>query len=149
MSSPSERPAALSPLKQALLALEEMEAKLAAADGAKAEPIAIVGMGCRLPGGASDPDSFWKLLSEGADVVGEIPVDRWDADAYYDPLQWIWRTLRGRGRGSASRVELPVLQGSAPPPHGDAPPPPGDAPPPHSDAPLPPGDAPSPGEDPD
>ena len=44
-----------------------------------------------------------------------IPLKERVADAYYDPLQWAWRKLRG-GDGSAARVELPVLQGSPPPP---------------------------------
>ncbi|WP_438010612.1 type I polyketide synthase [Sorangium sp. So ce321] len=49
------------------------------------EPIAIVGIGCRLPGGAGDPASFWRLLAERGDAVREIPADRWDVDAFYDP----------------------------------------------------------------
>ncbi|WP_437760870.1 SDR family NAD(P)-dependent oxidoreductase [Sorangium sp. So ce1389] len=49
------------------------------------EPIAIVGMGCRFPGGADDPDAFWRLLEGGRDAVTEVPEDRWDIDAYYDP----------------------------------------------------------------
>ncbi|MGH8570944.1 MAG: type I polyketide synthase, partial [Gammaproteobacteria bacterium] len=49
------------------------------------EPIAIVGMACRFPGGADDPDRFWQLLAEGRDAIRRIPAERWDADAYYDP----------------------------------------------------------------
>ena len=49
------------------------------------EPIAIVGVGCRLPGGASGPEAFWNRLREGFDAIREIPADRWDIDAYYDP----------------------------------------------------------------
>ncbi|MET0151686.1 MAG: beta-ketoacyl synthase N-terminal-like domain-containing protein, partial [Candidatus Binatia bacterium] len=49
------------------------------------EPIAIIGVGCRFPGGASGPDAFWRLLSDGVDAVREVPADRWNADAYYDP----------------------------------------------------------------
>ena len=56
----------------------------ASAEGGR-EPIAVVGMGCRFPGGADDPQSYWELLSRGVDAVGEIPRSRWDADAYYDP----------------------------------------------------------------
>ena len=48
------------------------------------EPIAIVGMACRVPG-ARDPESFWELLSRGADVIREIPEDRFDINEYYDP----------------------------------------------------------------
>jgi myxalamid-type polyketide synthase MxaE and MxaD len=47
-------------------------------------PVAIVGIGCRVPG-ADGPERFWQLLSEGVDAVSEVPADRWDADAFYDP----------------------------------------------------------------
>src|SRR5262245_22331953 len=43
------------------------------------EPIAIVGAGLRLPGGANDPDSFWRLLEQGVDAIVDVPPDRWDA----------------------------------------------------------------------
>ncbi|MFE7134699.1 type I polyketide synthase, partial [Streptomyces sp. NPDC057638] len=53
---------------------------------AAAEPVAIVGMGLRLPGGVSDGEGFWELLSEGRDVVGEFPADRgWDLERLFDP----------------------------------------------------------------
>ncbi len=74
----------LSPLKQAFLALEEMQEKLDALENARTEPIAIVGIGCRFPGGANNPDLFWDLLRNGGDAVSEIPSDRWNVDAYYD-----------------------------------------------------------------
>ena len=48
------------------------------------EPIAIVGMGARFPGGVVDSKSFWEMLSNGVDGVTEIPKERWDVDAYYD-----------------------------------------------------------------
>ncbi|SPE63392.1 Erythronolide synthase, modules 1 and 2 [Streptomyces netropsis] len=50
------------------------------------EPIAIVGMSCRYPGGAHTPEDLWRLLVDGADVISEFPADRgWDADALFDP----------------------------------------------------------------
>ncbi|MGH8908049.1 MAG: type I polyketide synthase [Egibacteraceae bacterium] len=49
------------------------------------EPIAVIGIGCRLPGGASSPEAFWRLLVDRVDTVTEIPEDRWDAAAYYHP----------------------------------------------------------------
>lgn len=48
-------------------------------------PIAVIGMGCRLPGGIDSPDTFWEALLRGDDLVTEVPSDRWDADEYYDP----------------------------------------------------------------
>ena len=49
------------------------------------EPIAITGMACRFPGGATTPEAFWQLLSNGLTAITEIPTDRFDIDAYYDP----------------------------------------------------------------
>ncbi|MDP7702942.1 type I polyketide synthase [Mycobacterium sp. TY815] len=52
---------------------------------AVAEPIAVVGIGCRFPGGVTGPDSFWDLLVEGRDAISPVPADRWDAEAFFDP----------------------------------------------------------------
>ncbi|MCR9142859.1 MAG: type I polyketide synthase [bacterium] len=69
-----------SPVKQALFAIKELKAKLEIAERSKGEAIAIVGMSCRIPGGASSAEEFWKLLVSGTDAVGEIPADRWNVD---------------------------------------------------------------------
>ncbi len=49
------------------------------------EPIAIIGIGCRFPGGADNPEKFWKLLTEGADAIVDIPADRWNIERFYHP----------------------------------------------------------------
>src|SRR5262249_44866476 len=49
------------------------------------EPIAIVGIGCRFPGGVKNPDDLWKLLTNGVDAVTEVPKDRWNLAALYHP----------------------------------------------------------------
>ncbi|HEV2148294.1 MAG TPA: polyketide synthase, partial [Longimicrobiaceae bacterium] len=72
-------------LRQALGTIQRLRARAEAAERAAAEPIAIVGMGCRFPGGADSPAAFWRLLRDGVDAVTEVPPDRWDADAHYDP----------------------------------------------------------------
>jgi acyl transferase domain-containing protein/NADPH:quinone reductase-like Zn-dependent oxidoreductase/acyl carrier protein/SAM-dependent methyltransferase len=46
--------------------------------------IAIIGIGCRFPGGINDTESLWKLLIEGREAVGEVPKDRWNVERYYD-----------------------------------------------------------------
>ena len=48
-------------------------------------PIAVIGMACRLPGGVDSPERLWEALLRGDDLITEIPLDRWDADEYYDP----------------------------------------------------------------
>ncbi len=83
--SSATAPKTVTPLKQAFLALEDAEARLAAKLYADREPIAVVGMGCRVPGGGEDPASFWRLMHEGVDAIAPVPADRWDHDALYDP----------------------------------------------------------------
>lgn len=48
------------------------------------DPIAIIGIGCRFPGGVDSPGSFWELLKSGADGIIEVPSDRWDINRFYD-----------------------------------------------------------------
>ncbi|MBD2342289.1 SDR family NAD(P)-dependent oxidoreductase [Calothrix sp. FACHB-156] len=71
--------------QQVLQTIKEMRTRLEAVNKEKTEPIAIIGLGCRFPGNANDPDSFWNLLHKGIDAVTEVPPGRWDVDAYYDP----------------------------------------------------------------
>lgn len=74
----------LSPLQRAFLALEQTRARLAVAEGAAREPVAIIGVGFRVPG-ADDSHSFWEGLLAGRDAIGPIPPDRWNVEALYDP----------------------------------------------------------------
>ena len=82
MSGLTSRLTRMSPVKLALAA-SEMRART---DIVNAEPLAIIGAGCRFPGGADGPDSFWRLLRDGIDAISEVPGDRWDVDAFYDPV---------------------------------------------------------------
>ena len=84
MTSLAERAAQMSPKAREVLARELVRAGTAFPTEV-AEPVAVVGIGCRLPGNVSGPESFWQLLVDGRDAVSEVPADRWDADAFYDP----------------------------------------------------------------
>ena len=70
--------------KLALLTMD-LKSKLETIEHAREEPIAVVGLACRFPGNANNLESFWKLLREGVDAITEVPSNRWDIDAYYDP----------------------------------------------------------------
>lgn len=72
-------------MRRTLVAFKDLRAKLAEAERVRTEPIAIVGMGCRFPGGSATPAAYWQLLQEGRDAVSEVPPERWDIETYYDP----------------------------------------------------------------
>jgi acyl transferase domain-containing protein/NADPH:quinone reductase-like Zn-dependent oxidoreductase/acyl carrier protein len=71
-------------LNEALVALERMQKKLAVAEAAAREPVAVVGMGCRWPGHCDTPEAFWNMLRDGTDALVEVPPERWAIDDYYD-----------------------------------------------------------------
>jgi acyl transferase domain-containing protein len=60
-----------------------LTARLEIAEKSDTEPIAVVGMACRLPGGVDTPAQYWQFLKDGGNGVIRVPADRWDADAYY------------------------------------------------------------------
>ncbi|NDJ22176.1 acyltransferase domain-containing protein [Nostoc sp. B(2019)] len=68
------------------------------------EPIAIIGIGCRFPG-ADNLESFWDLLRSGGDAITEVPSDRWDIDAFYDPNPGIPGKMSTRWGGFLNQVD--------------------------------------------
>ncbi|NEQ49337.1 MAG: type I polyketide synthase [Leptolyngbya sp. SIO3F4] len=91
--------------QRVLLALKEARAKLEANERSQNEAIAIVGMGCRLPGGANDPTSLWQLLIDGKDAITEVPADRWNVDEYYDPDVTVPGKMYARHGGFLTQVD--------------------------------------------
>lgn len=85
MNGPEDASGHATLLKDALLELRRLQAELDAFEQQRFEPIAIIGMGCRFPGAARDPESFWRLLNEGHDAIADLPTGRWDAALYDDP----------------------------------------------------------------
>jgi acyl transferase domain-containing protein len=70
-------------ITEALHKIDELSARLEIAEKGDTEPIAVVGMGCRFPGGVNNPAQYWQLLQDGRSGIVRVPPERWDADAYY------------------------------------------------------------------
>lgn len=93
MIDPGQSRESLSPLKLAFLKLQEAEARIRQLEAAVAEPIAVVGIGCRIPGAEEGPDSYWRMIREGRCAVAAV--------------------LEQRLRSLSSPVELPESARSA------------------------------------
>ncbi|HEY0068878.1 MAG TPA: beta-ketoacyl synthase N-terminal-like domain-containing protein, partial [Chloroflexia bacterium] len=65
--------------------VQQVRSRVAGIDLLNTEPVAVVGMGCRFPGGADNPEAFWRLLRDGVDAITEVPPTRWSLDDLYDP----------------------------------------------------------------
>ncbi|WP_409426234.1 SDR family NAD(P)-dependent oxidoreductase [Mycobacterium sp. SMC-11] len=84
---------------EALRKIDDLTARLAVAEAGDTEPIAVVGVGCRLPGGVDGPAALWRLLcDEGSGIVG-VPADRWDADAFFSSDHSVPGTICSREGG--------------------------------------------------
>ncbi|AUX29756.1 polyketide synthase [Sorangium cellulosum] len=71
-------------LQRAMAAIALLERRMAELEASRTQPIAIVSMACRLPGGVATPEDYWRLLAEGKDAIDGFP-SRWESFSVYDP----------------------------------------------------------------
>jgi acyl transferase domain-containing protein/acyl carrier protein/predicted O-methyltransferase YrrM len=71
--------------KRLALLADELQRRVEALEAAQHAPVAIVGIGCRFPGGVDTPERFWDLLQGGVDAITEVPAERWNIADYYHP----------------------------------------------------------------
>ncbi|HEY1807680.1 MAG TPA: polyketide synthase, partial [Acidobacteriaceae bacterium] len=81
-SAPAASVGGLSPVKQALVEIRRLRAELDQVRRGQREPIAVIGMALRLPGGVRSPERLWEALASGEDLIGTIPEERWHAEAW-------------------------------------------------------------------
>ncbi len=89
-------------ITEALHKIDDLTARLEIAEKAKTEPIAVVGMGCRFPGGVNNPEQFWDLLYTGRSGIVRVPAERWDADAFFTDDHTVPGTICSREGGFLS-----------------------------------------------
>lgn len=89
-------------ITEALRKIDDLTARLAVAEQSSTEPIAVVGMGCRFPGGVNNPEQFWELLRDGRSGIGRVPAERWDADAFFTDDHTVPGTICSRDGGFLS-----------------------------------------------
>lgn len=70
-------------IKKSLLEIRSLKSKLQDLEAKRDEPLAIVGMGCRFPGGVTTAEEFWQLLVSGKEPRSEVPSSRWDIESFY------------------------------------------------------------------
>ena len=103
------------PPQRVMLLAAQLQSRLDALENQRVEPIAIVGMSCRFPGGADSPEAFWELLHNGVDAISEVPSDRWNLNEVYwltvEATNGLRMTTRAVTPGGATATQTAVEKG--------------------------------------
>src|SRR2546429_8516742 len=92
-------------LKRVTLDLRAARRRLREVEERQSEPVAIVGMACRFPGGIRSPEDLWRLVESGGEAIGGLPTGRgWDLEALYEPDPGRARTRYGGVGGVLARA---------------------------------------------
>ena len=89
-------------ITDALRKIDDLSSRLEIAEKSSTEPIAVVGIGCRFPGGVNNADQYWDLLKDERSGIVRVPIERWDADAYYTDDHTVPGTICNREGGFLS-----------------------------------------------
>lgn len=93
-------------LQDALVELRKTKSRLHAIEASQSEAIAVVGMGCRFPGGVDSPDKLWSLLKNGVDAITDMVDERWNGEEYFDANPEAPGKLYTKGNGLVSDVDM-------------------------------------------
>ncbi|MCV7258299.1 type I polyketide synthase [Mycobacterium shimoidei] len=86
-------------IADALRKIDDLTARLEVAEKGDTEPIAVIGVGCRFPGGVDSASQYWQFLQDGLDGIVQVPPERWDADAFYSDDHSVPGTICSRKGG--------------------------------------------------
>lgn len=93
-------------LQDALVELRKTKSRLQKIEAAQSEAIAVVGMGCRFPGGVDTPDKLWDLLKNSVDAITDMVDERWNAEEFYDPNPEAAGKVYTKGNGLVQDVDM-------------------------------------------
>ena len=92
--------------KRLMMLAAELEQQVRSLEKRPHAPIAVIGVGCRFPGGVRNADTYWELLSEGRDAISEVPASRWDVNRLFDPDPAAYGKVASRWGGFLEAPEL-------------------------------------------
>ncbi|MBC8088315.1 MAG: SDR family NAD(P)-dependent oxidoreductase [Phycisphaerae bacterium] len=91
--------------KRLILLADQLQRRVEQLESDQRAPVAIVGIGCRIPGGINSPEQYWDFLCRGGDAIVEVPAERWDINEYFDADPDVPGKMATRFGGFIERVD--------------------------------------------